>query len=287
MESITQYRDYEETRDSLPSQGSRGSPGSSSNDAYSSRSLISDFDYATGLFIARSRALDLDYMNFRRESKGIRVVGRRGRWVARMEEREAPGETRRWFSLNNSSIRRNYGSSLVAAAAVRVIVVVGGGSRKVGFRILDSAGDFITAHEKKAEDAGDALARAGPIGKEKFPTCPFCSVRLSLARFPSRRFFPGVSGADPCLSIFSYPETRLPLLVGANPLNFAPFETERIAGESQKESPIEHATLGAARDRDAIVCMSGRSDTTVRVTRFPATRGFAGNGWDGLWRGMK
>lgn len=126
----------------------------------------------------------------------------------------------------------------------------------------------------------------GPIGKEKFSTCPFCSALCaSLACFPAA---PSSMSSDPILQAFHFllpsstrlnsTRLRLALLVGANPPNFAPFEIERIAGEPRKKLPIEYATLcSLVSSSGCDYVRVGSFGRTARVTRFHATRGFSGN----------
>lgn len=110
-----------------------------------------------------------------------------------------PGKerTRRWFSLNNSSIRRNYGSSLV-------VVVVVDGSWKVGFRILDSAGDFITPDEKRREMHG---MRAGANWKGKVFNLSLLLRAVRVSRLLPWRSLLDVFG--PYLAGFPFSSTQL------------------------------------------------------------------------------
>lgn len=175
--------------------------------------------------------------------------------------------------MNNFSIRRNYGSPVWSSSTAAR-------GRSASASLIPPAISLRRMKKKKGGRCTEG-AHGDQLERKSFQLVPFphrapCVSRLPpIPTSPPRRCLP----PDPVPPSFHFlpssDSTRLPLLVDAHPPNFAPFEIERIAGESRKELPIEYATLCNVASVSGCDCSSDRADS-ARVTRFSATRGFPG-----------
>lgn len=164
-----------------------------------------------------------------------RIEGRiLSRWILRRgggrNDREK--RLRRWLLLNNSSIRRDYGSTVWSSRHPIVGFPWKGPTLTFASSILSAILLHGVEEEKRKE-------RERPIGQEKFPTC---SRALSLR--PPQLFGSSSVSSDliVLLSTSLHPATRFSLYLLA--WNFPLFEIERIVGSRKKKWPIEYATVG-------------------------------------------
>lgn len=166
------------------------------------------------------------------------------------DERSRQKRRPRWWSLlNNSSIRRDYGSTIWSPSSDRRRFPL---EEPSDFRILDSFGDFITRGwriKKKRKDA-HGTREANWTGKVfnlfMLPSCPHPQLGSSSVS----------SDLIVLLSSSLHPATRFSLYLLA--WNFPLFEIERIVGGwRKKEWPIEYATadcIASGCDCSPVVC---------------------------------
>lgn len=168
------------------------------------------------------------------------------------DERSRQKRRPRWWSLlNNSSIRRDYGSTIWSPSSDRRRFPL---EEPSDFRILDSFGDFITRGWRIKKKGKMHTERARPIGQEKFSTCS-CSPPALIPNSVLLRYPRTWSSFFPVPSI-----RRLDFLFTCWHETFHSLRLKGLSVVGERRSGRSSMQLQTASHRDAIVRRSFARD---------------------------